>query len=100
MFDNDLEYSVELTSYLKTTQVVTLQALLEVFAVLQCFEEMSSKICLRDREQDAAIRRAISGSRAKGSRPLVYTRKHHDTKHRQTSSNMRLIMLQHKCLIV
>ena len=39
---------------------------LEVSSVLQCFEEMSAKICLRTTEPDAVLKRAISGLR--GSR--------------------------------
>ena len=45
---------------------------LEVFTAWHWFEEMSAKICLRAREPDAVIKRATSGSRASGSRPLGY----------------------------
>ena len=44
--------------------MLTLESRFEVSAVLQCFEEMSSKICLRDRDADAVLKRTISGSQA------------------------------------
>ena len=37
---------------------------MEVFTVLQCLEEMSTKTYLQARESDAVLRRITSGSKA------------------------------------
>ena len=57
-------YHIEWLSKLELSKAV-----LQVFAVLQCFEEISAKIFLRPGEDDTVLKSAISGSRTINSRP-------------------------------
>ena len=57
----DIDLAIALSSFVppKDDTSGKFKAVVEVFAALECFEEMSARICLQAREPDAVIKRAL-----------------------------------------